>query len=137
MRRLKKLWQLSFQEKQLFAEALFWVFLAKALLLCIPLKRCLELVKMNKTAGNQPTSDQLRQVKKAIYRTRYIMFWPNQCIVMSVASRWMLQSRHIHSSLFLGVRFDTNRKLTAHAWLTAHDYYIVEKNGNYHELYYF
>ena len=124
-------------DKLLFAEALVYVVVAKILLLFIPLKRCVAFAGNEPGESDKPSIEQLRQVKKAIYQTRCFMFWKNQCLVMSVASRWMLQRRRIPSALSLGVAFDENKKLVAHAWLISNDFSIIEKNGNYHELCYF
>lgn len=135
MKKLKKFSVLPIQEKQLFIEALFFSFAAKILLLVLPFKHCISISSGKRGNYKKPTGDQLNQIKKAIHRTRWLTFWKNQCLVMSMASRWMLQRRRIPSQLLLGVTFDENRKLKAHAWLRTDEFDIVEKGGNYHELY--
>ncbi|QHV96964.1 lasso peptide biosynthesis B2 protein [Spirosoma endbachense] len=137
MKMLIKYNELPIKEKLLFLEALFFVFLAKILLLFLPFKLCVSILSVNKKNYETPELEQLKQIKKAIRRTRWLSFWKNQCIVMSIASRWMLQRRHIHSLLSLGVAFDENKKLKAHAWLRTGEIGIVEKGGNFHELYNF
>ncbi len=137
MNRLKKFSTLPFLEKQLFLEALFFLWAAKILLLILPFKHCLVLASNKQHTYKKPNPEQLKQLKKAIHRTRWLTFWKNQCLVMSLASRWMLQRRHISSLLSLGVAFDEDKKLIAHAWLKTDEFYIVEKGDHYLELYYF
>jgi hypothetical protein len=137
MKMLKKYNDLPIREKLLFLEALFFVFAAKILLLFLSFKLCVSILSVNKQNYETPEMGQLKQIKKAIHRTRWLTFWKNECIVLSIASRWMLQRRHIHSLLSLGVAFDENKKLKAHAWLKTGDFGIVEKGGNFHELYHF
>ena len=137
MKQVRTFLTLPVADKWLFAEALLYVFVAKIVLLFVPLSRCVALVTNERSNAEKPSVDQLRQVKKAIHRTRWFMFWKNQCLVMSVASRWMLQRRGIPSVLLLGVTFDKEKNLIAHAWLTSNDFYVIEKDGDYHELHYF
>jgi hypothetical protein len=61
----------------------------------------------------------------------------NQCLIQSLAARWMLKWRLIDSQLSLGVTYDKNKKMIAHAWLKAGDFEIVEKDGDYTELFNF
>ena len=135
--KLKRFSNLSFPEKQLFLEAVLFIIAAKILLLLLPFKYCLRLLSSHKHTNAIPEAGRLKQIKKAIHRTHWLMFWKNQCLVMSIASRWMLQRRHIPSLLSLGVAFDENKKLKAHAWLRAQEFDLVEKGGNYYELYRF
>ena len=134
MNQIRTFFHLPVSDKLLFAEALLYVFLAKMVLLFLPLKQCVTLIGNRPGNAEKPSPEQLRQLKKAMHRTRLFMFWKNQCLVMSVASRWMLQRRCIPSVLLLGVAFDEKKKLIAHAWLTTNNFAIVEKNGNYYEL---
>ncbi len=137
MKKVQLFLKLSVSDKLLFAEALVCVIMAKFLLLFVSLKICVTFADNRLGGTEKPSLEQLRQLKKAVHRTRYFMFWKNQCLVMSLASRWMLQRRHFSSVLSLGVTFDQNRKLVAHAWLTSNNFPVIEKSGNYHELYYF
>lgn len=137
MTKLIKYFRLDSQEQLLFLEALFLVFAAKLLLLVLPFRHCRKILSDERSRNEKPEAGQLVQIKKAIYRTRWLAFWKNQCLVMSIASRWMLQRRHIASLLSLGVAFDENKKLIAHAWLSTADFHIVDKGSNYYELFRF
>ena len=115
MKWIQKFFRLAVAEKWLFAEALLFVCVAKVLLWFVPLQQCLRLMPVRGPFTRQPTRKELTRLKKAIHRTNYLMLWKNKCLVMSIASRWMLQRRHIASALSLGVGFDANGKLIAHA----------------------
>ena len=134
MKQIRIFFYLPVSHKMLFAEALLWVFMAKIVLLFLPLNQCVGLIANKPYKAEKPSLEQLKQLKKAIHQTRCFVFWKNQCLVMSLASRWMLQRRQIPSALWLGVAFDGNKTLIAHAWLTTNNFAIVEKNGNYYEL---
>jgi hypothetical protein len=136
MKGLKKFITLSLYEKMLFMEALCFLFAAKILLLLLPFKYCLKFLP-NLEHKNKPDIQELKRIKKAIYRTKRLAFWKNHCLVMSIASRWMLQRRRIPSRISLGVAFDENKNLVAHAWIRANGFDVIEKGGNYHELYQF
>jgi hypothetical protein len=137
MKQIVKFSKLSIQEKLLFVEALLFSYAAKVLLLVFPFKYCLKFVSNDNCKHTQPDVRELKQIKKAVYRINGLAFWDNKCLVMSLASRWMLQRRRIPSQISLGVAFDEKNNLIAHAWLKTCEYEIVDKGGNYRELYQF
>lgn len=137
MNYLKKFLGLPWPEKLIFLEAVLFSYAAKLLLWVLPFRYLPKLLAHRNATFAQPDSRQLLSTRKAIYRTRRLAFWQNQCLVMSIASRWMLQRRRVHSSLSLGLAFDENKKLTAHAWLRAGQYYVIDNEDCYQQLYYF
>lgn len=137
MKRLLIFTALPFQEKQLFMEALFFLYAAKILLLILPFRYCLKFLSNKRCKQENISEQQLWLIKKAVHRTRWLAFWKNECLVKSLASRWMLQRRQISSLLSLGAAFDQDKKLIAHAWLSINEFEIVEKGGSYYELYQF
>lgn len=136
-RNLKRFDSVSFTEKKLFIEALFYLLAAKVLLAVVPFRYCLWLLKSRRSWNKTLATEQLNQIKKAIHRTRWLVFWKNECLVKSVASRWMLQRRQIYSSFSLGAAFDKDKNLIAHAWLNINEFEMVEKGGSYYELHKF
>lgn len=137
MKQVIKFGKLPIQEKLLFVEALLFSYSAKVLLLLLPFKYCLKFVSNDNCKHIEPDVWELKQIKRAVYRTNGLAFWDNKCLVMSLASRWMLQRRRIPSQISLGVAFDEKNNLIAHAWLQTSEYEIIDKGGNYHELYQF
>jgi len=84
-----------------------------------------------------PHSSPLHEIKSATLQASHFSPWKNKCLVQSLAARRMMTRRGIHSQLSLGVTFDENKKMIAHAWLEAGDFEIVAKNGSYLEIYHF
>lgn len=124
-------------ERLLFLEALslhLWVGL---LLKFIPFKKI--PAWFANPSGNLvvPEPDLPSKIRSACIRASVVSPWKNKCLVSSLACRCMLRRRRITSQLFLGVaRSDTGR-LIAHAWLMSGDTELVQKSGDYTELYSF
>lgn len=137
MGRYKKFIGLPRLEKILVLEATLLLFMAKLLLFVLPIRHCVKLLASKGLDNTDPEMAQLLRIKKAIHQTRWLMHWKNKCIVMCVASRWMLQRRQIPSTLSLGVVFDENKKLRAHAWIKVGEFQLVEKGEGFSEIFHF
>lgn len=137
LQRLKKFGKLSLNEQLIFSEALFLQLSVGLLLKVIPFKWIPKLYP-NPSRLNPDASRLIpEQIKKASQRAAAISPWKNKCLVQSLAARRMLQRRKISSLLSLGVKSRPNKRMIAHAWLKAGDIEIVEKSGDYYELYIF
>lgn len=79
----------------------------------------------------------VEKIQVAVQRAGWISPWRNRCLVSSLAARWMLRRRRISSTFSLGVTKNPDGKTIAHAWLIASGCEIVEKRGEYTELYRF
>jgi Transglutaminase-like superfamily len=122
---------LSKKDKCLFFEALFFLYLAKTMLVVFPFRLCLKFVK---TRDYRKTPDvmQLTNIRYAIGRANRLAFWKNVCLVQSFAARWMLRRRKINSELFIGVNHsDQMGKIKAHAWIISNGEEIVRQGKNY------
>jgi len=139
LHRFKKFMDISRREKMLFFEALFCQLVTGLLLKVIPFKRIPRLfADSQQSAGSgQQSSMIIVQIRSATQRAGRISPWKNRCLVQSLAARWMLRRRKISSQLSLGVALNKEKKMIAHAWLKAGDVEIVEKSGNYQELFLF
>ena len=122
--RLRIFISLPLREKLLFFEALLFLFLAKIMLLVLPFRICMRTIKTVKY-DNNPDTVVIKSLKDAIERAGRFAFWKNVCLGQSFAGRWMLQRRGIASLFMIGVRHDDQKKLKAHAWLTAGGIEIV------------
>ena len=130
MEYFQKFFDLPANEKMLFCEALFFLFLAKGMLVVLPFRLCLGTIRTCRNIKN-PANKKPAPVKLAISRASRLASWKNICLVQSFAARWMLQRRKISSTLSIGVRHDQNNNLMAHAWLTVDDFEIVPRGGDY------
>ena len=93
--------------------------------------------RKSETSPLAPHSSILYQVRAANHQASQVSPWKNKCLVSSLAARRMLNRRRIPSQLSLGVAKGGDGKLIAHAWLKAGDFEIVEKGGDFSELYLF
>jgi hypothetical protein len=138
MNYFRKYVSLTLREKLLLFEAVFFLFLAKLMLVILPFRFCIKtvMVKRGKTENN-PKIDLLISLKYAISRANRLAFWKNVCLVQSLAARWMLQRRGISSKFSIGVAHYKQKELVAHAWLNIGTFEIVQKVGDYVELHHF
>jgi hypothetical protein len=130
MEYFQKFIKLPANEKLLFCEALFFLFLAKGMLVVLPFRLCLGTIRTGRNIKN-PAHKKPEPVKLAISRASRLASWKNICLVQSFAARWMLQRRKISSTLSIGVGHNQNNNLTAHAWLTVEGFEIVPHGGYY------
>ena len=132
--KIKRFFQIPFDEKKLFFEAVFFLLTAKILLLIFPFKFCIRFIKSKNCYNSTIDLEHLQLIKTAIVRANQLAFWKNVCLVKSVAARWMLNRRNIPSTLSLGVLHDKNGKLIAHAWVKVSHFEIIDKGLDYSEL---
>ncbi len=79
----------------------------------------------------------VEEIKTAVARASAVSPWRNKCLVSSLAARRMLNRRKIASRVSLGVAKNAVGKTVAHAWITAGEVEMVEKAGDFTELYNF
>jgi hypothetical protein len=142
--KFKKFMAQSFRKKLLFFEALLFQFIAGLILKLVPFRNIPRLFALpsHLTSHISRLTSHFshltsQEIKQAIIITCGLSPWKNKCLVQSLAARWMLNRRGIHSQLSLGVTLGRDKKMIAHAWLKVRNFEVVEKNGNYLELYLF
>jgi hypothetical protein len=123
-------YRLASKEKALFAEAVFFLLLAKLMLLVLPFRICIRTIPPH-AYEEHPADEILQSVKQAVYRANRLSCWKNVCLVQAFAARWMLQRRKIASTFSIGVKHEPGRKVTAHAWLMAGNRDIVSEPRDY------
>ena len=114
-------------EKRLFVEAVYSLFIAKITIHLFPFKRVVERLSGDFGITPDPDPESLNQIKRAVYRANLLSFWKNVCLVQSVAARKMLIRRKIASKFYLGLRFENENKLSAHAWLESGNIFITPR----------
>ena len=127
MKKFDKFLKLPAEERRLFLEAVFFLFLSKAILSFLPFNSCLKLLKPADMTMEQGEKEYLVKIKKALRRANRLAFWKNICLVKSFAAHLMLQRRNIGSEMFLGLQFENGKKLLAHAWLISNEIEITPK----------
>lgn len=125
------------KEKFLFLEALVLHLWVGLLLKVIPFRWIPRIFSSPQSAVGTQQSGDLQLIKSALLRAGRVSPWMNRCLVSSLAARRMLNRRKISSRLSLGVAKSANGQTIAHAWLKVGDFEVVEKSGDYKELYLF
>jgi len=147
---------LTGREKRLFIEAVLLHLWTGLLLKVVPFKHIPRLFgNQEVTVGNRQfgtpakeeaqsrhivagqQSEVIEMIRSAIQRAGKVSPWKNRCLVSSLAGRYMLRRRGIHSHLSLGVVRVGGERIRAHAWLTSGDIEIIAKSGDYTEMYRF
>jgi hypothetical protein len=149
--KIRKFGELSWNEQLMFSEAYFLQMTIGLLLKIVPFrwiprlfagkvesrKSKVESVGAPEPGTRNQEQETLNLIKASIERSGRYSPWRNKCLVSSLAARRMMNRRKIQSQLSLGVAKNADGKMIAHAWLKAGDLEIVEKNGDYKELYLF
>jgi hypothetical protein len=135
---------LSRRMKLLFFEALFYQLIDGLILKLLPFRIISRLFALPSNLESQrdgfraPLPSYISyEIKMVLIITGRLSPWKNKCLVQSLAARQMLSRRGIYTQICFGVTFDRSRKMVAHAWLKTYDLEVVEKNGDYQELYKF
>ena len=134
MGKLRSLRRMTMRDRVLFAEAAWWLAvarLAKGLLPYGRIKRYLS--STGEEAG--PNGDAARAKVKAMGRAVTVMAdhvpWQSLCLVQAMAARMMLRLRGVESSVYVGVaRGEENGDLLSHAWLCSGDVFVTGEKGH-------
>ena len=111
------------------------MYLAKAMLVLLPFRWCLRLMREKGVMDHVPAPEELLQIKRAVGRANKLALWKNVCLVQSVAARWMLRRRKISSEVIFGVKpGEEKTHIMAHAWVNSHGLEIVNQGGDYQIL---
>ena len=121
----------------LFLEAIFLHLWVGLLLKIIPFRWIPRLFASPKSKVQSPNSEVIELIRCAIQRAGAVSPWQNRCLVSSLAGRCMLRQRKINSEIIMGVAKSDKGLIVAHAWLISYNFEIVEKTGEYQELYSF
>ncbi len=121
----------------LFLEAVVLHLWIGLLLKVIPFKRIPRFFASPKSKVESPDAKVIELIRDAVARANRVSPWRNRCLVSSLAGRCMLRSRRIQSQISLGVAKGSDGKMVAHAWLRSGEIEIVERRGDYTELFSF
>lgn len=124
---IRAFYRLSYSEKQLLIEAVYYMFIAKINIQIFPFKRIVKNLSQNPDFEDSSDIVILQQIRRAIKRANKLAFWRNVCLVQSITARIMLNRRGISSQIYLGLRFEDGKKLAAHAWLKSGSLFITPK----------
>ena len=122
---MRKLIALPRERKAILVEAVFWLFVARLIVL-VPLarwSRYLGTLQGQTSSLDKPNHvQQIKRIGWAIRAASLHVPWRADCLPQAVAGRIMLERRKIPSTLYFGLaktRLDGQVSLSAHAWLRS------------------
>jgi hypothetical protein len=139
LRHLIKFYCLSFPDKILLLEALFWLPICRAVIQWVPMRlyTSVFLGKQMRTAPSHKTDEQqnwVAPVSWAVQTVDWFMPWKNKCFATAMAAKTMLRFRRIRSTLYLGVKKDLPDEIQAHAWLRCGDVIVTGGDGKAYKV---
>lgn len=76
--------------------------------------------------------DEYRIAKKVSYSVDQVCSktkWESKCLVRALTAQRLLAEKGIESTMYLGVGYDENKKMIAHAWLRSGRMYVTGGDG--------
>jgi hypothetical protein len=136
LRKTKKFFQLSAQERRLFVEAYCTLGVMRAAILKVPFKKLTQALE-HSTGKCEPVKlDDVQKkaalaVAKAIRQAAPYTPWESACLAQSLTAQKMLKRRGIPGVFYLGVTKDeeSKEKMKAHAWSQCGDMIITGERG--------
>jgi hypothetical protein len=144
-----KFLKLSWTKKLLHLEAFFFQLSIGLLLKIIPFRYIPKLFatpsffraqgsgRKDQCLNEQAHIAYLKDIKNVTRSVSRFSPWINKCLIKSLAVKCMLNRRGIPSQLSLGAAPVHNSNIEAHAWIKSGDFEVVEKDGEYCELFLF
>jgi len=127
-------------KRRLLKEALVNLFLARAVLACIPFRRMATWMGTmgSESAAEIPDGQTLvvEDISWAVQAMASRVPWDSRCLAQAIAGYRMLLKRGIPSTVYFGVKKDAQVVFGAHAWLRCGPCIITGEAGHtdYHVL---
>ncbi len=124
MHRIRRFLALPGGQRKVFAEAAFWLSVARVAVACLPFRWIVRyLGKFSAEHGPLEGEDRSEDLRSVLWSIRVVsrhLPWESRCLVQAVAGQRMLCGRGLPSTLYLGVANDEESgELVAHAWLRS------------------
>ncbi len=133
VQRWRKFISLSRREQLLLIEALFHLTLARVIILLLPFRWFSSRLGQAAAESNAELSAaqvmSAAQIGAAVARMSPHTLWDSACLTQAIAAQWMLNRRHIPSTLYLGIEKESKQKWLAHAWVRCGKIILVGANG--------
>lgn len=80
----------------------------------------------------EATPEDYRYARRVAYAVNQVCEktrWESKCLVRALTAQYLLKKRKIESTLYLGVGYDEENKMCAHAWIRCGQMYVTGGNG--------
>jgi len=125
---------LPLPKRRLLKEALVNLFLARAVLACIPFRR---MATWMGTMGSESAVEipdgqtpVVEDISWAVQAMASRVPWDSRCLAQAIAGYRMLQKRGIPSTVYFGVKKDPHTEFIAHAWLRCGSCIVTGEAGH-------
>ncbi|MEG0238494.1 MAG: lasso peptide biosynthesis B2 protein [Clostridium sp.] len=89
---------------------------------------CTKSGKGNQRDLNYVIND-LKRFRWAIQAVSKRTPWESKCLVQALTAQYLSNKKGITTTLYLGVKRDSDNNLIAHSWIRCGDFYITGGNG--------
>jgi hypothetical protein len=124
------------ESRALYVEAFFCLTAARLAIMFLPFKALALLLgqpmKETSTEARPEAMQQAERIGRIVTSAARCAPFPLICLPQAIAGRWMLERRHIATTLYFGVARDaqTVGKPVAHAWLRCCDRILIGEEGH-------
>lgn len=116
----------------MFAEAWCLLALARLMLLFMPLKKLVPVMRYKRIKTHPPEQEKLilQRIQLAVARACVRSPWRTKCFEQALAAKLMTARRGINSTIFFGVaKTGGDEKLQAHAWVKCGSFIVTGWTG--------
>ena len=128
--KIAKFGALGRADKRMFVRAVWWLLVARLMLMLIPFRRLSRRLASSRPMNSRkPDPDFVRRVGVAVARAANNVPWRSDCFPQTVAARTLLRRRGYRSTIHFGVEREGEDELNAHAWLTCGNMTVTGGSG--------
>jgi hypothetical protein len=123
-----KLWRLSWHDRLLLLQAMFWLAVAGLAIAVLPFRYVGRMAALSVRRQEPPQQTRLKEVGRvrwALVTCARRVPWRAMCFQQGLAAQLMLRRRGFSSVLYYGVAPDDQRNLSAHVWVRDGDVDVV------------
>ncbi len=128
MNQLRKWWRLSWRDRFLLIEAIFWLAASGIVIAVVPFRRVAALAACpirKPTPSHETCLTEVRRVRWAVAATASRMPWRALCFQQGLAAQLMLRRRGVPSVLYYGAARDDQSGVIAHVWVRSGNVDVV------------
>lgn len=139
IKNIQKLTSLKSKDKILLVKVVTLTAIARFSMLKIPfkeLKKHMGKVNVESSFKLDESDYDLRYVINDLKRFKWVIQavskrtpWESKCLVQALTAQYLTNKKGITSTLYLGVKRDSDNNLIAHSWIRCGDFYITGGNG--------
>ena len=120
---------LDLESKIYYSKAFIYTGVARAFILFVPFNKLRKRIGKVKEESpedvDKNTLELARRVSDIVTLTSSHTPWESKCLVQALTAQRLLKEKGISTTLYLGVKKNSNNNMLAHAWLRCGKYYVT------------